>query len=94
MNKYMNKIPIFWHREFLFSYFFDHSYYLTPCKLQLSSIMICDIWFGGFGGRILEAVEYSLGLFPLGKCESNIAQIQVHKATSNIKQFMGFAKDF
>ena len=22
--------PIFWHHEFLFSYFFDHSYYLTP----------------------------------------------------------------
>ena len=31
---YMNKVPIFfpifWHCEFLFSYFFDHSYYLTP----------------------------------------------------------------
>ena len=40
INKYMNKVPIFflfsvqnsyffhifWHREFLFSYFFDHSY--------------------------------------------------------------------
>ena len=24
--------PIFWHREFLFSYFFDHSYYLMPWK--------------------------------------------------------------
>ena len=46
INKYMNKVPIFflfsvqnsyffpifWHREFLFSYFFDHSYYLTPCQ--------------------------------------------------------------
>ena len=44
INKYMNKVPnfflfsvqnsyffpIFWHCEFLFSYFFDHSYYLTP----------------------------------------------------------------
>ena len=45
INKYMNKVPIFsyflvqnsyffpifWHREFLFSYFSGHSYYLTPC---------------------------------------------------------------
>ena len=45
INKYMNKVPIFFlssvqnsyffsiflHRKFLFSYFFDHSYYLTPC---------------------------------------------------------------
>ena len=26
--------PIFWHHEFLFSCFFDHSYYLTPCVLE------------------------------------------------------------
>ena len=28
---FLYKIPIFWDREFLFSYFFDPSCYLTPC---------------------------------------------------------------
>ena len=59
INKYVNKVPIFflfsvqnsnffpifWHCKFLCSYFFDHSYYLTPwrcAKTRIPGFLKCS----------------------------------------------------